>query len=272
MDFNDFIQENKRWLLGCVVGLLVYYIAWSIVEGRTERRSYVSQISNASRKIREEQYRRPQLEAARKDATTLEQQLEALRSKMVFQVPERFSLENKPDPQLHLQKILAAERRRLRDLTYQNNIELSDKAFDWQPPTDRAQIEEALVAAALVVKVTDHLIAAHQKSLEQDYGSYALRSIQSFQPGRSRKSTNRFRGRNQKARPSDYLQDVQLTVKFEADSRCLHHLLEALRADPNPVTLRSLKSKANPSRPGDPMAVEMVLAALQLKPLTEEEQ
>ena len=53
MDLHDFWQENKRWILGVVLGLLVYWIGGSVITGMYSKDAVTKKMARSTRLYQE---------------------------------------------------------------------------------------------------------------------------------------------------------------------------------------------------------------------------
>jgi hypothetical protein len=269
MDLNDFWQENKRWLLGCVAGLLVYLIASSNIASRLSGASDWRSVVAATTEFRKEKYRGKQLTAASEDAAKLEEQFAALRSAMHYELPERFDLEGKGDPQLVWPDVYTKTREGVRGQAYDANVEFPEEAFNWTSPTDREQIQRALIGVSVVEQAVTHMIAAHRAVAGKDVEAIGLRSIGTFRLGKVISGT-RSRRRDDGPTAADYLSSVEVDFQCMADTATAHRFIENVRAGVPHLSLDQLKI-AGSKRPGDPLIVTGKLVALMISPLTKED-
>ena len=71
MDLHDIWQENKRWILGVVAGLLIYWTGSTIIKGIYSTAGVRQQIRTQQRSVNAEPlYTSEALAAAREERTT----------------------------------------------------------------------------------------------------------------------------------------------------------------------------------------------------------
>ena len=96
MDVGSFVQENKRWLLGCATGLVVFFVARSIVgsiyDPGPDRRAARGVVQNAQTS---EVYDRSGLSAAIAEQDELQKARAGLESEIGFRRGAEFSFEGK---------------------------------------------------------------------------------------------------------------------------------------------------------------------------------
>ena len=92
MDLHEIWQENKRWILSCVAGLLVFWIALSIIAGIYESKAVGGSIRSALSAIAAKQYRIPQLRDARDNHRQIQATFDELQGAMHLPVPEGFQV------------------------------------------------------------------------------------------------------------------------------------------------------------------------------------
>jgi len=274
MDLNDFWQENKKWVLSCVVGLVVFLIAKSVVYN-----SYVAPVLSKYKSTRgdyskiggEGRYLDQHLANARKDRAALSERLGVLRDALHFELADRFNLNGKGDAELHLATVYAGVRSVVFKSADDEDVEFLEKAFTWSPETEPEKIQRRLVGVSLVEHCVAQLLAAHRDVIKDDFSAVGLRSILDFKMDREARSTRRRSGRRDKAlQAADLVSEVSVKFKFEADNATVHRFLENCRAARPRVILGAFKAVPG-RRSGDPLVVTGDLRALTVKPLPSEE-
>ncbi len=274
MDLNDFWQENKKWILSCVAGLIVFLIAKSVVHS-----SYVLPVLAKYRSARadyskikaEDRYLDKHLKDAKTDREALRSRLATLRDALHFELADRFDLNGKGDAELHLATVYAGVRGGVFKKTDDEDVEFLEKAFTWSPETEPDKIQRRLIGVSLVEHVVTQLLSAHRTVTKDDYSAMGLRSILDFKMDRTQRSSRRRSGRRDRGvQAVDLVSEVSVAFKFEADNATIHHFLENCRVARPRVTLGAFKVVPG-RRPGDPLLVTGDIRALSVKPLPSEE-
>jgi hypothetical protein len=275
MDLNDFWQENKRWVLLCVAGLLVFLIARSIVDAQfnepaRQKRSKANAIYKSLLSKDGGFYLDQHESTARADRDRLGQSLGELRAAMHYALAPRYDLAGKGDAELRRATVFDEVRNAVFDRAAEINVEFLEEAFSWQPPTERDLIQRELIGVSVVEHVVGQLVAAHKAVTAADFEALGLRAITSFKMDRPAPRRGPRGPRDQAVKATDLLSEVAVTFKFEADYRTTHQFLENCRASSPKVILGQLKIVRG-RRSGDPLKVEGEIRALTIKPLPSEE-
>lgn len=268
MDLNDFWQENKRWVLSCVAGLIVFLIAKSVVYN-----TYVvpvkskdgSSRSDYSKIAKEDRYLDKHLKKAKEDRAALRAKLTVLRAALHFELADRFNLNGKGDAELHLATVYAGVRSEVFKNADEEDVEFLEKAFTWSPETDRDLIQRRLLGVNLVQHTVDRLLEAHRAVIENDFTAIGLRSILDFKMDRMRTSRRRP-SRDKRIHAIELVSEVSVKFKFEADNATIHRFLESCRASRPRVILGAFKTVPG-RKPGDPLVVTGDIRALSIKQL-----
>ena len=278
MDFNEFWQENKRWLLGCLAGVLVFLIARSIVDGRfnAPARSDASKANGIYKKFRKqgpenEFYVGSHEAKAKADAKRLSERLATLREAMHYEMAPEYDLEGKGDAELHRAAVYSKVRERVFEAAARYNVEFPEDGFAWQPPTERELLQRELVGISLVDHFVKQLMEAHKTVTEADFAALGVHAITSFKMDRARKVTRRSFRRDPKVQAADLLSEVGVKFQFEADNRTAHQFFENCRASRPRVVLAGLTILRG-RRSGDPLSVRGEVRALSIQPLPSEEE
>jgi hypothetical protein len=270
MDLNDFWQENKRWVLGCVAGLLVFLIARMIVDGRfnAPARAAVGKTRGIYSSVAKgEKYLEKHEAAARAERDRLDATLQVLRAAMHYELPKRFDLAGKGDAELYRATVFSEVRTAAVERAAAANVEFPEDGLSWSPQTERDAIQRELIGISLVDHVVAQLIAAHKAVLEADFEALGVRSIVSFKmDSRPRKSRVVRSNRDEGVRAADLVSEVAVGFVFEADFRTTELFLENCRAAEPKVTFGRLKITRG-KRSGEPLRVDGEVRALSVKPL-----
>ena len=274
MDLNDFWQENKKWVLSCVAGLIVFLIAKSVVYN-----TYVAPVVSKYKSTRgdyskiagEGRYLDKHLSSARQDRDALTERLSVLRDALHFDLADRFDLNGKGDAELHLATVYAGVRSEVFKSADDEDVEFLEKGFTWSPETEAEKIQRRLIGVNLVQHCVAQLLAAHRVVIQEDFSATGLRSILDFKMDREARTSRRRSGRRDKSvRASDLVSEVSVKFKFEADNATIHRFLENCRTARPRVILGAFKVVPG-RRSGDPLVVTGDIRALTVKPLPSEE-
>ncbi len=274
MDLNDFWQENKKWVLSCVAGLIVFLIAKSVVYN-----TYVAPVvgkynatrSDYSKIAAEERYLDKNLVEAKKDLAALAAKIAVLRDALHYDLADRFDLNGKGDAELHLATVYAGVRSEVFKSADEEDVEFLEKGFTWSPETEPDRIQRRLIGVSLVQHTVKQLLVAHRAVTKDNFSAIGLRSILDFKVDRNtRTGRRRSRRRDKEVQAIDLVSEVDVQFKFEADNATIHRFLENCRAARPRVIFGALKIVPG-RRSGDPLVVTGDVRALSIKPLPSEE-
>ncbi|MCC6669654.1 MAG: hypothetical protein IT458_01220 [Planctomycetes bacterium] len=265
MDPGELWQQNKRWALGVVVGVVVFAIGWMLIGSLYDRNAKVREMMGYRSSVSGERYGSTALQALEKEARELKDAEGRLREALEFVLPAAFSLEGKGDPGLHFDLVNRQVRQRLMQLAQSENVELMDRALDWSMPVNRDEIQSTLVALAAVDQAAQRLIQAGKRVRDRDRDALGLVAIELFKIEARRAAAARARpGRDQGPRPEDSFSEERVAFRFRSDAETARRFLQACRVEQPRLALADLKITPGP-RPGEPLNVQGVLLALSFK-------
>ena len=256
MDLDDFWQENKRWVLGCLAGLLIFVIAYNVFADGPKKGSKAGSMKDV--------YKSAQLTSIRKDKTSLDQTLADLRKAMHYEVPPEFIREGQPG--LFWATTYISLRTNLIDLAEAENVQFPEDSFAWQPDTGAAAIDRALVGCSLVQFAVTALLDAHRSVTAADFDAPGLRDIGKFEANRARGPRRNRRRADDPIEAEELIEEVKVRFLFRADHTTLHRFLENCRTGKRRVTLGTLKVVRGKTS-GDPLTVSGEIVALTIKPI-----
>jgi hypothetical protein len=174
MDAGEFVQENKRWLLGCGIGA----VAWLVV-------SMVFDSVHAATLPTERSlgaptgpvYTQAALDAARAEGEELAKARASLQQALAFTPGPRYQLDDKGRPGDQLfqasrdlkQKVLAAANQR--------DVQVTEGGLVWEIPTGIDEIRATLFGLELVDELQQRLFAAHDAVRVAKEEAMGLRAV-----------------------------------------------------------------------------------------------
>ncbi|MHC4513373.1 MAG: hypothetical protein ACYTKC_09385 [Planctomycetota bacterium] len=268
MDLHEIWQENKRWILSCVAGLLVFWIGHSIIDGIYDDGVLESRINRTRKEIAEAQYTLPQKRAAEDDNEGIRTAYDQLHKAMHLEVPAAYRLGGQDH------ELFWAQRKRevadqLLNLAAEANVDLDEDAFRWPSPVERADIERALVGLSILDQAVQRLMRAHHEVTNAHPDAIGLREVKKMQI-EARRATYRGppRGTDEK-RPEDQILEYLVSFEVFADYRTTARFLESCRQSALPLGLTGLDIEQTKQRSGDPLRVRGKLLGLVVTPLPE---
>ncbi|MCA8956321.1 MAG: hypothetical protein KDC87_09615 [Planctomycetes bacterium] len=271
MDLNDFWQESKQWLLGCAIGFLVFLIGYTVIDrlyNAKGRELHAAAASVQRRLVKDPMYQQQQQQQAQERFQELDRTLNSLREAMHFDLPERFDLKGKGDAELHWSSTYGAVRQALYRAANELNIDFPEDAFTWSAPTERDEIQRALVGASMVELAVQHLLAAHKTVTGKSYEALGLRAILDFKMDRRSRSRGRSKKPGERPTAEELVEETRVRFKFEADNATVHQFVENCRVGRPRLQVATLKITRG-RRSGDPLTVTGELRTLRIKSLEE---
>lgn len=263
MDLHDIWQENKRWILGVLIGLVVFWIGRSVLQSRYDTTAEERKIAGHRRYVQEEErFTQAALDAARAESEALKSVQEKLGGALLFKPTEDFLLEGKGDPSLHFDKVNRDVRARLLGQADQAGVELAAKDLQWPAAVGPPEIQETLVGLCLMQQTMDRLIAAHERVRNGNDEALGLVAIESMKIAAKTGGGNRVRKRGQT--DDSGVDETALDFRLRADAAVVEQFLEACRNDAErPISVRAFKMQIG-SAPGEPITVQGTLTAVQV--------
>lgn len=269
MDPHEVWQENKRWILGVVAGLLVYWVASSIIGGVYSTSSVKSQIRRAQKSVGSEPlYNQDALSDAREEQRELSEARTRLDDALVFRADEEFLLEGKGDPNVHFDVV---SRRVVNDSVDRADalgIELSSASLDWPSPVGD-EVQPTLVAINVIDRAMRRLFSAHERARSWDSAALGLVEIESFKVVTGRGTTRGTRrssaSRRGELSADDLVLEDKVRFKFRGDETTTRLFLESCLSGAPRITLSADFKMTTGQAPGDPLEVSGTLSALRLR-------
>jgi hypothetical protein len=260
MDVHDLWQENKRWILGVLIGGVVFWIGTLVVGAWFDSSSVRRNNQKLAAEIgKEEFYSAAARTTALEEADALAKVRNESLPSLLFQPGAQFVLDGKGLPDVHFDQVSREVRRRLLIAADEAGVEVAENALRWAPPAGE-QIGRALVALNLLEQGVQRLIAAHEAVRKAGEGaSHAFLAIDSFRSEAAAPQP----GRGSKADATAPVQEERVAFTFRADAATLTLFLESLCTAP-PIVLAPDFRVEGGKRSNDPLKVTGKLVALLL--------
>ena len=266
MDVQEFWEENKRWVLLCALGGVIYLVASSVIASMYDPGPVLGQMRTLTARLtNEERYGALALSAAQAEGEELDREVARLREALEFRPSSAYVLDGIRPADLQLFSAQENLIQKLEEFADTHIVELQRRNLNWETPVSTEDIRETLVGLAMLDEAVSRLFQSHIRVREEDETSIGLTALHALRLDRR---SNSGRGaprpafnRRRAVDPSRFLGEVTMTFHFEADSATVLLWLEALRGGGNPLALVDLDISI-PRRDGDPMTVKGVLAAV----------
>lgn len=263
MDIQEFWEANKRWVLGALLGFVVFMIARQVVANLYDPTQVRAALARTVGELNRERYGSAALRVARGEGEALEQQLAALRQALEFH-PGAGYLLAAGEP--HDQQYLRAQARmleRFEELADVQGVDLARTDVRWTPPVTREEHRATMVGLSLMDAVVEALFAAHSTVRAADPQAPGLRAVLSLglerRSGTSGAGMRPVRRRGGFVDASRFLREEVMTFSFEADTATTLLWLESCRI--RGMALSEL-TVTGALRPGDPTQIKGRMAAV----------
>lgn len=266
MDLHDRWQENKRWVSGVLLGVVVFFIAASVVRSVFSSEATERAMTTDARAIGANPlYDVAAQKALEAEAKALDEAAQKLRAELEFKPREQFLLQGKSEPpDLYFLKLSTAMRSRLLREADSANVDVSDKSLQWTTPSPE-DTQAWLIALNVIDDAVTRLLAAHRAVRDQNPEALGLRAITEFKVEDPRAAAQRGRWRASpaggKADAGDTIAEQAVRFSFTSDAATAYRFLEACDDPERPLALSALKIAAG-ELPGDPVVVTGKLGAI----------
>jgi len=265
VDVHEIWQENKRWIVGVLIGVVVFFIAKTVLASVHDSGRVVRQARSEANKVNSEpMYDQKALAALRQESEALNGAVTALLAAVEFTPRPDFDLKGKGSFHLHFDQMSRQARARILAGAERAGVDLTPKDLQWPTPTTQDETQSVLVALDLADDAMARAFAASQAVRAADPDAAGLVSIDELRIEGERKVT---RGRNRSTDASDRIKDYRVTFKLRADAPTVIKMLESFKAGPRPINLGTtppLKIALDGKRPRDPLLVSGTLVAMQV--------
>lgn len=263
MDVGAFVAENKRWLIGCAIGGLVWLIASSVINSMYDPTA----IATSPKKLGAPTtpvYDQNGLQAAQQEGEKLAAERQRLQSELAFVVAEKYRRWNGPADQ-YLYVVGRDLEQGILQRANERDVQVSEANIDWEVPTGVDDIRLVLFGLDLIDEIQARLFAANDAAENAEPEALGLTAILSLklEPRRNQRGARRP-AREGEVDIDDLLEQQRVLVQFQSDEPTLAGFLEALRK-PNRTLVVDAWQVIEPTRPGEPCTVKATLAGIQFK-------
>lgn len=262
MDVGAFVQENKRWLLGCAIGGVVWWIASAVLDSVHDARLPSERALGAPAGPVFDQ---AALAAARTENEQLLAERQRLQQALAFEPSEKYQLAGKGSPGDYLFQISRDLKQAILTAANQRDVQIAESNVSWEVPTGIDDIRATLFGLELVDELQQRLFAAHDATRAVAEDAPALRAILSLKLEARRNQRNQMRStRTGEIDVRDYLTQEQVAFQFQADEPTLLAFFESCRQSKRTLVVDSWQV-LKPARPGEPCTVKGTLVGIAFK-------
>lgn len=261
MDASAFVQENKRWLVGCAIGGLVWMIASSVIDS-----VYDTRVGGArNKRSTGDVYDSTALADAQEASEKLQQERDRLTTEMAFAVAPKYGEWSGPADQ-HLFLSGRNLKQQVVNSASDRDVAVEESDITWEVPQGIDQIRRVLFGLDLIDEIQGRLFASHDAAKAVSEDARGLVSIESvkLESDRSRGGSGgrRGRGRNRGGVDlRDLLEQQRVSIHVLADEPTIAAFLESCRKPGRTLVLDALKVTA-PARQGDPSTLKATLSGI----------
>lgn len=263
MDVSAFVQENKRWLIGCGIGVVVFFIGSAIVGSvwnpglaRGKARALAGQAPA------EGLHDQDALRAAQQEGERLKSERQRLQAELAFAPDPIYVLDGQAaSPDVYLGKVGRELKQRVMQTANRLEVAVLDKDLAWPSPTGVEQIRGVLLGLALLDETARRLFAAHADVRAADPEAMGLRAILSLRLEERRDARQAGRVRPGEVDLRDLLTQERLMFQFQSDSATALRFFELCRQPGKCLVLEPF-TMTPPTKPGDPVTVKGTLLGI----------
>jgi hypothetical protein len=254
MDVGAFVQENKRWLLGCAIGAVVWLVASSVIGSMHAVTVVKPQTPDA--------YDQAVLSAAKAEHEQLTALREALQRELAFVPSAKYQpTSNSGDALFRLGRELKTA---ISTAANSREVQFSESSVVVPPASGGDDVRATLFGLELIDELQQRLFAAHDAARAADENAAGLRAIVTLRLERQQQQRGTRGPKAGDVDVRDFL--TQETVRFEflADEPTQQGFLEACRKPGRTLVVDGWQVRA-PQKPGDPGTVKGLVTGIQFK-------
>ncbi|MBK8978081.1 MAG: hypothetical protein IPM29_19425 [Planctomycetes bacterium] len=270
MDLQDIWQEHRRFILGVLAGVVVFFAARAIIGSVIGTEQALRAPGLTLRSIQSaELFTTATRDRARALNDELRTRAEELRHAVAFVPGDEFRLDGKGDPDTYFPEVARRVRTSLLRASQEYGVELADRDLQWQAPVGREEIADTLVALAAIEAAAQRLLEAGETVRARDPEALGVQSIEALKydrrGGNAAAASRRFRRRSNEG--SDLVEEHRIAFSFRADVMTLQLWLESLRGSAPPLALAPELKVTPGDQVGDPVLVKGTILALTVREL-----
>jgi hypothetical protein len=256
MDVGAFVQENKRWLIGCGIGVAVFFIGSAVIGSIWNPAPIRARAKATATQTGDGFYDQAALRAAQEEGAKLHAERERLQAELAFVPDPAYVLANQSmSPDVYLGKVGRELKQRVMQQANRLEIAVLDKDLTW-PQASGEEIRGVLVGLAIMDECAKRLLAAHNDVRAADPDAMGLRAISSLRLEERRGNRQVLR----QPKPGevdlrDLLTQERLTFQFQSDTATALRFFELCRQPGKCLVLEPF-TMTPPTKPGEPVTVK----------------
>lgn len=268
MDVGSFVQENRRWLIGCAVGVVVWLIAGAVVD------AMVKPVWIQPGKIgwQAKTYGKEALAAATAERDALAALRASLQQELTFVIDEKFELDGKGAHDMAAYQAGLSLKQAIVAAASERMVLCPETSITWEIPTTPDDTRGMLFGLAVLEQLTQRLFAAHDAVRQTTPEALGLRAITSLK-------LDARRGQRAAVRPvrpgeidlRQLMQQEQVSFTVQADEATLLRWLESFRQPGATLVVDSWQIQ-QPTRRGEACIAKGTVLGIQWKEAPEQRQ
>ena len=265
MDFGAFVQENKRWLLGCAIGAVVFFVAKAVI-GSVYDPEVPRRLAQKSAQVGQV-YDRAALQAATAEQQSLQTARQQLQQELTYVQDAAFQLEGKAmTPDEYLGKIGRERKVEILRQANEREVVVADKDLQWPPaPQGVDEIRGVLFGIELVEALSQRLFAAHDQARHADPLATGLVSFGCKVDPRQKPRANQRPAKQGEVDVREFLDQQRVTFDFKSDEATAFAFVESLRQPGKTLVLEAPLKMTRTERRNDPVAVTGSIVGIAFK-------
>lgn len=265
MDVGAFVQENKRWLIGAAVGLVVWLIARAILGSIYNVDAATSAQVGLRRSIQGAAvYNRDALNLAREEQEQLASERQRLQEGLAFAPTARFLLAGNGDANQYLFQVGREVKQQILGAADERDVLVGDKELAWPVPTGVDEIRGVLFGLELLDETAKRLFAAHDARRATHPDAIGLRAIALLKVEERRAQRSSGTRRRGEVDLSDVVVQERVQFQLEGDEATFAAFLEACRVPGRTLAIESWQLQQG-ARRGDPCTLKGTLLGIAWK-------
>lgn len=263
MDVGAFVQENKRWLLGCALGGVVWLIAGSVIDS-------VANPGKALQTPRQlgalaEVYTKEALAKAEAERDQLATARASLQQGLAFVPTKKYQLDGSVAHDMYGYQTGLALKQAIVAAAKERDVQCAETGIAWEVPTSPDDTRGMLFGLEVLDELQQRLFAAHDAVRTATPEALGLRAIVALKLDARRGQRAAVRApRAGELDLRDLMVQEQVSFVVQADEATLLTFLESCRRPDRTLIVDSWQL-LRPARRGEPCSAKGTVLGIQWK-------
>ena len=265
MDIGAFAQENRRWLVGCAIGLVVFFIAYGVIGSIFDPSSAGGGVAARIRTLPEKMYSSAQVDELISEQEVLVEERARLSRMLAFERGPRFQVQTGVKPDEVLFEVGRDLKTGILNGANERDVQVNDKQITWTVANGHDEINKVLFGLELIDETIKRLFAAHDKVRDRDEEAMGLRSVLQLGTELQKGGRRPFpRGGRDAVDLQDLVEQERVSFKFEADAETINEFFESCRQTGRTLVVERVLM-LQPERINDPVVITGSLVGIAFK-------